>query len=111
MKKDQRKNLLRGRGKKKDTISSKEVLFSKAIESSSKTTPEITSKYESESESESELSDDTKKVLDKRSAVKGLKKKLQPMTSSIPDLSLAKKADSSIEKLLLTLIEEVKGLK
>ncbi|GKA45547.1 hypothetical protein Tco_0738343 [Tanacetum coccineum] len=52
------------------------------------------------------VSDDIKKVLDKRSAVKGLKKKSQPMTSFVPNLSLAKKADSSTEKLLFTLIEE-----
>ncbi|GJS03887.1 retrovirus-related pol polyprotein from transposon TNT 1-94 [Tanacetum coccineum] len=39
---------LGGRGKKKDTISSKEVLFSKAAESPSETVPEITSDSESE---------------------------------------------------------------
>nr|GFC49383.1 hypothetical protein [Tanacetum cinerariifolium] len=40
-----------------------------------------------------------------------IKKKAQPVTSSVPDLSLIKKTDSSTEKLLLTLMEEVKGLK
>nr|GEV16012.1 hypothetical protein [Tanacetum cinerariifolium] len=39
---------LRRRGKKKDTISSKEVLFTKAYESPSKIAPEITSNSESE---------------------------------------------------------------
>ncbi|GJS44802.1 reverse transcriptase domain-containing protein [Tanacetum coccineum] len=132
---------LGGRGKKKDTISSKEVLFSKAAESSSETAPEITSDSESDCDIQEPLpplpkllgvgpndsskdeisladltltltvSDEIKKVPDKRSAVNVLKKKAQPATSTIPDRSLAKKADSSTEKLILTLIEEVKGLK
>ncbi|GJY66006.1 hypothetical protein Tco_0468244 [Tanacetum coccineum] len=57
------------------------------------------------------ISDEIKKVPDKRSAVNVLKKKAQPATSTVPDRSLAKKAESSTEKLLLTMIEEVKGLK
>ncbi|GJS82362.1 hypothetical protein Tco_0748903 [Tanacetum coccineum] len=128
-------------GQRKNTISSKEVLFSKAAESLSETAPEITSDSESEcdiheplpplskllgaelndtSKDEISLADLTltpivskeiKNVPAKRLAVKVLKKKAQPMTSSVPDLSLVKKADSSTKKLLLTLMEEVKGLK
>ncbi|GKC09702.1 hypothetical protein Tco_1001312 [Tanacetum coccineum] len=127
---------LGGRGKKKDTISSKEVLFSKAAESSSETAPEITSDSESDCDIQEPLpplpkllgvgpndsskdeisladltltltvSDEIKKVPDKRSAVNVLKKKAQPATSTVPDRSLAKKADSSTEKLILTMIEE-----
>ncbi|GJY37221.1 hypothetical protein Tco_0422599 [Tanacetum coccineum] len=52
------------------------------------------------------VSEEIKKVPDKRSMVKVLKKKAQPVTSFVPDLSLVKKADSSTEKLLLTLMEE-----
>ncbi|GKD76095.1 hypothetical protein Tco_1334377 [Tanacetum coccineum] len=57
------------------------------------------------------ICDEIKNIFDKRSAVKALKKKAQLATSTIPNLSPDKKADSSTEKLLLTLIEEVKGLK
>ncbi|GJX73976.1 retrovirus-related pol polyprotein from transposon TNT 1-94 [Tanacetum coccineum] len=129
------------RGKKKDTIVSKEVLFSKAAESPSKTAPEITSNSKSECDIQEPLpplpkllgvgpnetskddisladltltlttSDEIKKVFDKRLAVKGRKKKSQPMTSFVPNLSLAKKADSSTKKLILTIVEEVKCLK
>ncbi|GJX90784.1 hypothetical protein Tco_0344110 [Tanacetum coccineum] len=132
---------LGGREKKKDTISSKEVLFSKAAESPSETAPKITSDSKSECDIQEPLpnfpkilraepndtskddisladltltptvSDEIKKVPDKRSFVKVLKKKAQPVTSSVPNLSHIKKADLSTEKLLLTLMEEVKGLK
>ncbi|GKD79605.1 hypothetical protein Tco_1342226 [Tanacetum coccineum] len=132
---------LRGRGKKRNTISSKEVLFSKTVESPSETASEITSDFESECDIQDPLPplpkllgawprdslkdnisladltlteticDEIKNISDKRSAVKALKKKAQPATSTIPNLSPNKKADSSTKKLLLTLIEEVKGLK
>ncbi|GKE00164.1 hypothetical protein Tco_1388147, partial [Tanacetum coccineum] len=121
---------------RKNTISLKEVLFSKAAESLSETALEITSDSESEcdiheplphlskllgaepndtSKDEIFLADLTltptvskeiKKVPAKRSTIKVLKKKDQPVTSSVPDLSLVKKADSSTKKLLLTLMEE-----
>ncbi|GJV35729.1 retrovirus-related pol polyprotein from transposon TNT 1-94 [Tanacetum coccineum] len=127
---------LGGRGKKKDTISSKDVLFSKADESPFETAPEITSDSEFECDIQEPLpplpkllgaepndtskddisladltltptvSDEIKKVPDKRSMVKVLKKKAQLMTSFVLDLSFAKKANASTEKLLLTLMEE-----
>ncbi|GJS77696.1 retrovirus-related pol polyprotein from transposon TNT 1-94 [Tanacetum coccineum] len=123
---------LGGRGKKKDTISSKEVLFSKA----SKTAPEITSDSESKCDiqeplpplpklleakpndtSKDDISladltltptilDEIKKVLNKWSIIKVLKKKAQLVTSSVPNLSHVNEADSSTKKLLLTLKEE-----
>ncbi|GJV08909.1 hypothetical protein Tco_1346565 [Tanacetum coccineum] len=57
------------------------------------------------------VSEDIKKVPHKRSAVKAPKKKAQTMSPSASDSIPVKKADSSTEKLLLTLLEEVKGLK
>ncbi|GJT63321.1 retrovirus-related pol polyprotein from transposon TNT 1-94 [Tanacetum coccineum] len=132
---------LGGRGKKKDTISSKEVLFFKEIESLSETIPKITSNSEFECDNLEPLpplpkltkaepigtsadvltlayltqnpavSEEIKKVLDKRSAIKALKKKAQTVSSSALDPILVKKADSSTEQLLLTLMKEVKGLK
>ncbi|GKA51324.1 hypothetical protein Tco_0744520, partial [Tanacetum coccineum] len=132
---------LGGKGKKKDTIVSKEVLFSKVVESPSVIAPEITSNSKSECDIQEPLppfpkllgagpnetskddislvdltltlttSDEIKKVFDKRFVVKGQKKKSQPITSFVPNLSLAKKADSSTKNLILTLVEEVKGLK
>ncbi|GKE56648.1 hypothetical protein Tco_1495833, partial [Tanacetum coccineum] len=50
-------------------------------------------------------------VTEKESAVKYVKKKAQTKTSCVPDPSPEKKADSSTEQLLLTLMKEVKGLK
>nr|GEV75872.1 hypothetical protein [Tanacetum cinerariifolium] len=130
-----KKSVSSGRGNKNDTISSKEVFFSKVVESSSETAPEITSDSESDCDFQKPLppflkllgaepnyeiyladltlnrtiSGEIKKVPDKRLAVNVLKKKAPPTTSTVPDLSLVKKADSSTEKLLLTLMEEVKG--
>nr|GFB40195.1 hypothetical protein [Tanacetum cinerariifolium] len=59
----------------------------------------------------STVSDKTKQVVDKESSVKVIKKKAQNKSPSVHDPCLAKKADSSTEQLLLTLMEEVKGLK
>ncbi|GKB09286.1 retrovirus-related pol polyprotein from transposon TNT 1-94 [Tanacetum coccineum] len=130
-----------GRGKRKETISSKEVVFTKADESLSETTHEITSDSKSECEVQESLSplfklsgaepigasadvitlvdltqtpaisEEIKKALDKRSAIKDPKQKAQTMSPSIPDPIYVKKAESSTEQLLLTLMEEVKGLK
>nr|GEZ42389.1 retrovirus-related Pol polyprotein from transposon TNT 1-94 [Tanacetum cinerariifolium] len=103
---------LRGRGKRKETISPKEVLFSKADESPSKTAPEITS--------------DSKSECDNQEPLPHLPKLLGVVPIgiladiiSIADLTYTlivsdktkKKADSSTEQLLLTLMEEVNGLK
>ncbi|GKD46212.1 hypothetical protein Tco_1270857, partial [Tanacetum coccineum] len=128
-----------GRGKKKDTISLKKVLFYKTIKFPSETIPEITSDSESECGNLEPLpsvlkligsepigtstdvltltdlsmtpavSEEIKKVLHKRSAVKAPKKKAQTMSPSASDSIPVKKADSSTEKLLLTLLEEVKA--
>ncbi|GKB99729.1 retrovirus-related pol polyprotein from transposon TNT 1-94, partial [Tanacetum coccineum] len=130
---------LGGRGKKKDTISSKEVLFSKATESPSETILKISSNSESECDNLElfpplpkltrvepigtsadvlTLSDLTltpvvfeelKKFPDKKSAIKALKKKTQTMSPSVLYPIPFKKANSSTEQLLLTLMEEVKG--
>ncbi|GJW34652.1 hypothetical protein Tco_0057572 [Tanacetum coccineum] len=132
---------LGGRGKKKDIISSKEVLFSKATESPSETILKISSNSESKCDNLElfpplpkltrvepigtsvdvlTLSDLTltpavfeelKKFPDKKSAIKALKKKTQTMSPSVLYPIPFKKANSSTEQLLLTLMEEVKGLK
>ncbi|GJZ19951.1 retrovirus-related pol polyprotein from transposon TNT 1-94 [Tanacetum coccineum] len=136
---DQMKNLLSKFNSLNQELSL--LLFSKATESPSETVLELISDSESECDNQeplpplpkllgaepSDTSNDVislddltltptvfeeiKKVLDKRSAVKVIKKKAQPVTSSVPDLSLIKKTDLSTEKLLLTFMEEVKGLK
>ncbi|GJZ28574.1 retrovirus-related pol polyprotein from transposon TNT 1-94, partial [Tanacetum coccineum] len=134
---------LGGKGRRKEKISSKEVVFTKVNESSSDLAPEITSDSESEcdsqeplpkligaapsstSESLISLSDlslnmadltlDTPKPKKTRPSVKVspiyvIKKKTEKSPAG-PKPCSDKKADSSTEQLLLTLIEEVKGLK
>nr|GEU42800.1 retrovirus-related Pol polyprotein from transposon TNT 1-94 [Tanacetum cinerariifolium] len=59
----------------------------------------------------SSVSRETKKVHDKESSIKVTKKKAQTKSSYVPDPCPDKKADSSTEQLLLTLMEEVKGFK
>ncbi|GJR53826.1 retrovirus-related pol polyprotein from transposon TNT 1-94 [Tanacetum coccineum] len=137
-----------GRGKRKEKISSKEVIFTKAAESSSEPIPEITSDFESECETQEplhpipkligvepagtpnsliSLADLTLNMADltlnsfvpkkikqtskKVSHVNAIKKKTETKSPAIPDLFPGKKTDSSAEKLLLTLMEEVKSLK
>ncbi|GKA86379.1 hypothetical protein Tco_0808090 [Tanacetum coccineum] len=134
------------KGRMKEKISSKEVVFNKADESSYVLAPEITSNSESEcdsqepfpplpkliraapsgtSESLFSLSDltlnmadltlDTPVLKKTRPSVKVsptyvIKKKIEKSPAVTKPCS-DKKADSSIEQLLLTLMEEVKGLK
>ncbi|GKB95119.1 hypothetical protein Tco_0981256 [Tanacetum coccineum] len=132
---------LGGRGKRNYIISSKEVLFSKVVESPYETLPEST--YNSKSECGNleslpplpkltgadpigtsadvltltdltltpAVSEETIKIHDKKSAVKAPKKKAQTMSPSALKPIYVKIADSSTEKMLLTLMEEVKDLK
>nr|GEX33604.1 hypothetical protein [Tanacetum cinerariifolium] len=132
---DQRKKLLSGRRKRKETISSK------VNESPSKTIPEIASNFESKCENQELLHplpnlsratpigtsnnviplvvlnqtttvpEKAKKVVDKELVVKIVKKNDQTKSTFIPDPILVKKADSSTKQLLHTLMEEVKRLK
>nr|GEY81848.1 retrovirus-related Pol polyprotein from transposon TNT 1-94 [Tanacetum cinerariifolium] len=101
-----------GRGKKKDTISSKEEMFAKAVESLSETAPEIISDSESKC--------DIQEPLPHLPKLLGA----EPNDTSKDDITLAdltftptvsdeikKKAYSYTDKLLLTFMEEVKGLK
>ncbi|GKD27522.1 hypothetical protein Tco_1233736 [Tanacetum coccineum] len=90
---------LGGRGKRKKTISSKEVVFTKADGSSSETIPKIT--FDSESEY------DDQEPLPPFPKLSGAKTIGTSVDSKLPN----KKADSSAEQLLLTLIKEVKVLK
>ncbi|GKC69548.1 hypothetical protein Tco_1115431 [Tanacetum coccineum] len=148
---DQRKNLLskfnslsqelsscnscpRWKGKRKETISLKKVMFTKADESPSKTAIEIASDSESKCNVQEPLPplpklsraepigtsadvitladltqtptviEEIKKVPDKRSVFKAPKKKAQTVSPTVPNPIPVKKADSSTEKLLLTLM-------
>ncbi|GJT90235.1 retrovirus-related pol polyprotein from transposon TNT 1-94 [Tanacetum coccineum] len=135
---------LRGRCKRKEKISSKEVIFNKADESSFKRIPEITSDSESECETrellpplskligaepastsnslislvdlllnmadltlDTSVPKNTKPTSDKVSTAYVIKKR----TENKSPIVTVKKTDSSTKKLLLTLMEEVKGLK
>ncbi|GJX79197.1 hypothetical protein Tco_0327346 [Tanacetum coccineum] len=57
------------------------------------------------------IPDKTKKVTEKEPSIKASKKKAQTKTPVILDPIPNKKVDSSTEELLLTLMEEIKGLK
>ncbi|GJS65353.1 zinc knuckle CX2CX4HX4C containing protein [Tanacetum coccineum] len=59
----------------------------------------------------STVSDKTKQVTENESLVKATKKKAQTKSPTVPDLSPDKKANSSTEQLLLTVMKEIKGLK
>ncbi|GJW38435.1 retrovirus-related pol polyprotein from transposon TNT 1-94 [Tanacetum coccineum] len=121
---------LRGRGKRMETISSKEIVFSKGENSSSEIVPEVTSDTKSEYDNQeppppllkftrdepigtsndvtpladlvqtSKVFDKIKQVTEKESLVNPTKKKTQTMSPSVPDPSPDKKADSSTEKAL-----------
>nr|GEU57991.1 putative reverse transcriptase domain-containing protein [Tanacetum cinerariifolium] len=94
---------LRGIGRRKENNISKEIIFTKADESSSELAPEITPDSKSEYDTQEPLP-----PLPKLIRQNPLTKPKSPAVQiSCPD----KKADSSTEQLLLTLMEEVKGLK
>ncbi|GJR06024.1 retrovirus-related pol polyprotein from transposon TNT 1-94 [Tanacetum coccineum] len=108
---------LGGRGKRKETVSSKEVLFTKGTSTSftslSKAEPIGTSNDvipPADLFQTSTVSDKTKHVTEKESSVKIIKKKAHTKTPSVPDLSPERKADSSTEQLFLTSMKEVKAL-
>ncbi|GJX48584.1 retrovirus-related pol polyprotein from transposon TNT 1-94 [Tanacetum coccineum] len=137
---------LGGKGRRKEKISSKEVVFTKADESSSKLAPEIRSDSKSECDSQepfpplskltgaapSGTSKNLISLYDLTHNMVGLTldtpdpKKTRPSVKVSPTYVIKKrtkkypagpkpcsdkKADSSTEKPLLTLMEEVKGLK
>nr|GEW33539.1 hypothetical protein [Tanacetum cinerariifolium] len=99
------------------TISSKDVVFTKGEKSPYKTSSNVTSKIESVNDTQEPLPPLPKllraepMVTEKESTVKYVKKKAQTKIPSVLDSSLEKKADSSTEKLLFTLMKEVNGLK
>nr|GEW83871.1 GDSL esterase/lipase At5g55050-like [Tanacetum cinerariifolium] len=142
------KKALGGRGKRKEKISSKEIIFTKADESSPMSIPEITSDSESKCEtlkplppilkligsapagtldSLISLADLTLNMVDLAlntsvlkktkptsvnvSSTYVIKKKIENKSLAISESCSDKKADSSTKQLLLTLMEEVKGLK
>ncbi|GJR69562.1 hypothetical protein Tco_0015627 [Tanacetum coccineum] len=127
---------LGGRGKRKDTISPKEVVFTKIDESPSETAPVICSDSESEYDNQEPLPPlpkllgaeptgtsidvisladltltidvpkKTKQATNKVSSVNVTKKKTRTKSPVVPDPCLDKKAASTTEQLLLTLMEE-----
>ncbi|GJU40398.1 hypothetical protein Tco_1193355, partial [Tanacetum coccineum] len=142
------RSALGGKGRRKENIFSKEVIFTKADESSSMLAPEITCDSESERDTQEPLlplpkligaepastsinlislanlttimadltlnttkSTRTNKISNKVSHAYVIKKKTKTKPSVIPEPCSDKKADTSTEQLLLTLMEEVKGLK
>ncbi|GJW96446.1 hypothetical protein Tco_0178254 [Tanacetum coccineum] len=106
---------LGGRGKRKEKISSKNVIFTTADESSSMPVPEIT--FDSESESDLTLNmvdlslnttvlKKVKQTSDKVSPTYDIKKKTEIKAPYVLESCFDKKADSSTKQLLLTLMEE-----
>ncbi|GJZ78553.1 retrovirus-related pol polyprotein from transposon TNT 1-94 [Tanacetum coccineum] len=57
------------------------------------------------------VSEEIKKVTNNRSAIKAPKKKAQTLSTYVPDSIIVNKDNSSTEQLLLTLMENIKGLK
>ncbi|GJV11925.1 hypothetical protein Tco_1353466 [Tanacetum coccineum] len=113
------KKALGGRGKRKEKISSKEVIFTKADESSSVPTPDITSDSESECDTQEPLPSLPKLIGAEPTGTSNSLISLADLTLNMADLTLNitvpkktkqssdKKADSFTEKqLLLTLMDE-----
>ncbi|GJW93633.1 hypothetical protein Tco_0173305 [Tanacetum coccineum] len=104
---------LGGKGRKKEKISSKEVVFTKADESSSVLAPEITSDSESECDSQEPLPPLPKLIgatpssTSEMSPAYVIKKKTEKSSSGSKPCS-DKKTNSSTEQLLITLIKEPK---
>ncbi|GJR14737.1 retrovirus-related pol polyprotein from transposon TNT 1-94 [Tanacetum coccineum] len=109
---------LGGKGIRKDKISSKEVVFTKSDVSLSKTSPELPSDSKSEGNTQRPLPSLPKLM---RAEPFRITKcltitKTKQSTDKVVPLTVKQKAetkpspDSSTEKLLLTLMEEVKGL-
>ncbi|GJW91068.1 hypothetical protein Tco_0168621 [Tanacetum coccineum] len=108
---------LGGRGRRKEEISIKEVAFTKAGESSFEPIPEITSDSEFECETQEPLPPLPKLIGAEPAGTSNSlisladltlnTKRTENKSLAIPD----KKANLSTDRLLLTLMEEVKGLK
>ncbi|GJW69708.1 retrovirus-related pol polyprotein from transposon TNT 1-94 [Tanacetum coccineum] len=109
---------LGGKGRIKENNSSKEVVFTKSDESSFEPAPEFTS----DSEADCDIQDPlpplpklieenplSKKPSDRVSQTYVIKKKTEPKLPVVQISCFDKKADSFIEQLLLTLMEEVKA--
>ncbi|GJT70778.1 retrovirus-related pol polyprotein from transposon TNT 1-94 [Tanacetum coccineum] len=105
---------LGGRGKRKDTHSSKDVVFIKAEDSSIENLHECVSDTKFINDNHDSLPplpklSGTKPIggAEKESVIKTVKKKAQPKTPIVLDPNLEKKADSTTDELLLTLMKEI----
>ncbi|GKD78264.1 hypothetical protein Tco_1340885, partial [Tanacetum coccineum] len=107
------KKALGGRGKRKEKISSKEVIFTKADESLSMSIPEITSDSNSECKTLEPLPPIPKLIGDASTVSPAyvIKRKTKNKSPAVLESCTDNKVDSSTEQLLLTLMEVVKGLK
>nr|GFB45514.1 hypothetical protein [Tanacetum cinerariifolium] len=94
-----------GRGKKKNIVSSKEVVFAKADRSPSETAPEVTFDYESEDDIRVP-NNESAKLVKKKALVKS-----SIVSPSVSEPSPTKKVNPSTKQLLISLMEEVKGIK
>nr|GEZ08511.1 retrovirus-related Pol polyprotein from transposon TNT 1-94 [Tanacetum cinerariifolium]GEZ10176.1 retrovirus-related Pol polyprotein from transposon TNT 1-94 [Tanacetum cinerariifolium] len=94
-----------GRRIQKETTSSKDDVFTKAENSPPETSPNVTSN----TKPPQSLIRPNRSL--KRNHRLNVKKKAQTTTPSIPNPRSEKKAYSSIEQLLVTLMKEVKGVK
>ncbi|GKC28893.1 retrovirus-related pol polyprotein from transposon TNT 1-94, partial [Tanacetum coccineum] len=108
-----------GKGKRKEKISSNEIVFTKSDVSTSETNPEIPSDSESEDNTQRPLPSLPKLIGVEPSVVTKcltITKPKQPTDNVVPSTVKHRAEtkpthDSSTEKLLLTLMKEVKGLK
>ncbi|GJZ51628.1 hypothetical protein Tco_0606143, partial [Tanacetum coccineum] len=132
---------MKRRGKRKETNSLKEIMFTTEEKSPTETAPKVTSNTGSECDNQEPLPplpklsgaesigtsndvipladltqtstvfDKTKQATKKESSVKAIKKKTQTKSPFVLGSSPDNKADSSTKQLFLTLMEEVRGLK
>ncbi|GKD50368.1 retrovirus-related pol polyprotein from transposon TNT 1-94, partial [Tanacetum coccineum] len=110
---------LGGKGRRKENNASKEVVFTKADEYSSKPAPEITSDSVTDCDTQEPLPALPKLIGSKPSVKKSsdkvsqtyVIKKTEPKVPVVQVSCSEKNASPSSEQLLLTLMEEIKGIK
>nr|GEY20995.1 hypothetical protein [Tanacetum cinerariifolium] len=105
-------NALGGKGRRKEKNFSKEVVFIKADKSSSEPTLEITSDSKTDCDTQEPLPTLPKLIEAEPSMSQTyVIKKIEPKVPAFQISCFEKKASSSIDQLLLTLMKEVKGIK
>ncbi|GJU58296.1 hypothetical protein Tco_1236062 [Tanacetum coccineum] len=104
---------LGGKGRRKENNSPKEVIFTKANESSSELIPEVISDSKADYDNLEPLLSLLKLIRAKPSSSLNSLVSLSDLTSNMTNLTLnsSMNVNSSTEQLLLTPIEEIKGIK